>query len=229
MTGSLIVRPLTQDGLFGYDQFGQLMLGRHDGYGMVFTFAADVREATCAICSHGWESTGPSIYDQEHWHLIDQRVHRSCLARHLGFRERNDVSGALCAARVRFEKLVAEPNGYYGDNDEWGKHMLWYHADLIEHPYRIRVGHRKRVWEIVLMPHGRVQAVERLADPAKKAIIPFHEEVKIEFEPEGKEGITQSIGERQVLLHAYGTAKMTEYIARLAKVGGLSKPLPEGF
>lgn len=205
---SLIVSPLTEDCLFGYDRFGQLMLGRHDEGGSIFTFAADVRHKTCALCGHGWQPTGPSIGDQARWSLIDDYVHQSCLARHCGFVERQDVLDAICGARIRVEKIVPVANGYYGEKDSWGKHMPWYHADMTEHPYRLRIGHRKRVWEIVLTATG-------------DSPLPFYVEARAEFEPEHARGITQDIDGRQILLHAYGTAKMAEYVGRLAKVGSL--------
>lgn len=224
---TIIVRPLTDDGLFGFDQFDQFMLGTKDvDGGMRFHFVADVRQKVCAICTRGWEPTGPSIGDQARWGLIDEYVHQSCLARHLGFVQRADVFQAVCDAGIRFEKLIPIPNGYWGPEDAWGKHMPWYQADLIDHPYQLRIGHRKRVWEIVLLPYGRAQASKRLSGP--EATVSFYAEAKAEFGPEEKEGITQTIDKRQVLLHAYGTAKMAEYVSRLAKVGNLNKKLNLG-
>ena len=106
MQDSMIVRPLTDDNLFGYDSFGQFMLVEKDGQFTRCTLVADVRRKTCLICNHGWEPNGPSIADQYHWDLINDHVHLSCFVRHLGLIDRSKVFDAICNAGIRFSGLL---------------------------------------------------------------------------------------------------------------------------
>lgn len=211
----MIKRPLTDDGLFGYDEFDQLTLctiepDRPDR--RCYEHVADVRRSTCKICNHGWQPTGPSIGDQYRWDLLGDQVyvHLTCFVRHLGLVDRSDVRRAICDARIRFRGLVEEPNGYWGQTDVWGRERPWYSAELIDHPYRFLIGSRKRVWSIELQPQGGIKCG-------------WWEAAKAEFKDED---VTKEFGEGGILLHAWTDAKLADYIKRLAKVGDLAKELP---
>lgn len=200
----MIVRTITEDGLVGFDQFDQLTLCSIDerrGW-TSYTHIADVRGKTCAICNRGWEPTGPSLSDQYLWSLLDEHVHLSCLARHLSLIERDAVFWAICDARIRFKRLYVDPNGYYLQEDPWGKYRPWYRAELLDHPYSLLVGMRKRVWSIEL----RGECL-------------WYEAASKEFE---SENVTKEFSKTGVLLHAWGNENLREYIKRLAKVGGLA-------
>jgi hypothetical protein len=203
-----IVRPITDDGLVGYDKFDQLTLCSPEGKWKSYTFIADVRSKTCAICNHGWEPTGPSMADQYRWALLEEHVHLSCFVRHLGLIDRSEVYGAICDARIRFKGLVVEPNGYWRGDDPWGKYRPWYSAELLDQPYKLLIGMRKRVWSIELIAQGGTKCG-------------WFEAASKEFEGEN---VTKEFGESRILLHAWGSEKMREYIKRLVKVGDLTKP-----
>lgn len=73
---------------------------------------------------HAWLGTNGAINRRpDALGLIDEYVHQSCLARHLGFVQRADVFRAICDTGIRFEKLIPISNGYWGPEDAWGKHM----------------------------------------------------------------------------------------------------------
>ena len=57
-----IVKPLTDDGLVGYDQFGQFMCGTPEGHGRVsYSPVSDVRGRLCVICCQGWHLSAESM------------------------------------------------------------------------------------------------------------------------------------------------------------------------
>lgn len=196
MSKSNIVRPVTADGMVGYDGFGQFVLTMLTKHGRVTTHIADVREKTCAICTYGWAPTGLAMEDQHRWGLIDDFVHRSCLVRHMGFVERAEISDAIYAARIRHHGLRVRENGY--SCDEWAR--PWYYAELIDFPVRLDIGWRKRVISIELRPQGGTElewwsaAQDVFAD----------------------ESSTKDFGADLVLLHAWGYEKAKDYLKRLA-------------
>lgn len=226
-----VVKPLTEDGLFGFDAFDQLTVceveKRSNGPRVTSWHIADVRKKTCMICNHGWEPTGPALADQIFWDLTKEFVHSTCLSRHCGLIERQDVRNAIVQARIRFNGLVPVPNGYDSSSSR-----PWYRADLLDYPYRLLIGWRKRVWEIALLPrpcaasspdYERSLAVERLADqPPMKLSIPWWGQAKMEFDAEN---VTKEFGEPQILLHAWSDDALRDYIRRLAEVGGLAKEI----
>lgn len=233
-TESPIVTPLSEDKLFGLDSMGYLTVAKieRDGTRITSWRVADVRGKTCFICNHGWELTGPSVGDQALWDLIKEHVHASCLARHYALIERQDVREAFIVARIRFNGLVVEPNGYSGDPNR-----PWYHTDLLDHPVRIRVGWRKRVWEICVtgLPcaasapeYERFVAAERLSEPkhwrAQRAFpLPWSEGVAKEFTAEDAKGITTDFSADQIIIHAWSNDALKDYLKRIAKIGGLAK------
>ena len=202
----IIVRPVTDDGMVGYDEFGQFVWSRPDRQWIVSSFIWDVREHTCAICARGWEPTGPSMGDQAPWHMLGEGlaayVHETCLERHTGLVERAEFYRAIVAARLRFRGLAPIANGYAPDA------RPWYRAELTDHPVRLVLGCRKRV-----------DHVEAIAEGGTK--LAWWREAEAAF---AAEDVTKAFSERSVLLHAWTAEKTREYIATLAKVGGLSVP-----
>lgn len=106
----MIERFETKDGRVGYDKFNQLVLATREDDTVCYRFIRDVREWTCALCLHGWEPNGASMGDQEHWYLINAIVHQTCLTRHHGFIERQQIRSALVESKLRLgEALPNEP------------------------------------------------------------------------------------------------------------------------
>lgn len=199
-----IKRPVTEDGLVGYDEFDQFMVTCIERGHETSTHIHDVREQICQICNHGWEPNGPSMRDQFRWQLLEAFVHESCLARHQGLVERQDFYSALCNAPVRFRGLVAIPNQYWGPADVWGKNKPWYRAELIDFPVRFVLGRRKRVDSIELIPEGGTKLLG-------------WESAKIAFDDQN---VTKEFSEDRILLHAYGD-DAKDYIKKLAEACGL--------
>lgn len=197
-----IKRPISPDGLVGYDQFDQLAVTRMDGEFESSHFIADVREKICPLCLRGWELSGPGMDDQMHWQLIDGHVHESCYVRHVGFIERSEFWGAICDARVRFKGFTAIENGY------WPKAYRisgkpWYRAELTEHPAAFILGSRKRVDHIEVVPtEGELR---------------WHREAEKFF---AGTDVTKHFRPDSVLLHAWTTEKMREYIKQLSQIAG---------
>lgn len=202
---SLIVRPITKDGLVGYDEFDQFMICEPDGDARKYWHGWDVRALTCAICARGWEPTGPSIADQVRWDLLDAQVHRSCLERHAGLVERAEYRAALVQARVRF-RLRPVPNAYWSDP----KAKPWYHAELIDHPVRFVLGARKRVDHVEVVAEGGTE-------------LAWFERAREAF---AAEDVTKWFGPAGVGLHAWSRTKMEDYVRRLVELGDLAKPRP---
>lgn len=201
-----IVRPLTADGLVGLDEFGQTVLKTIEGDHETYMFVADVRDLTCPMCERGWEPTGPAIGDQTRWQVLGDgvHVHLSCLARFSGFQQREEVWSAICAARLRFRGLKAIPNGYWRSTDPWGRWQPWYSAELLEHPLTLTIGMRKRVWSIELRALGSHE-------------ISSHAEARAAF---ADEDVTKGFGPQSLHVHAWGDAKMREYVGKLATLLG---------
>jgi len=199
-----IVRPITPDGLVGYDQFGQLIAKRAGPRVTSLHMIADVRRLTCAICERGWEPSAESMLNQVPWHAVNNDiVHETCLVRHCALVERTEFRYALIDARVRFRRLEPEPNRYYPEGDPWAK-KPWYSAELTEHPARFFIGWRKRVVHVELQAEGGVPF-----DWWERAEQAFAEE-----------SVTKAFGEERVFLHAYGMNRVREYAARLTEIAG---------
>jgi hypothetical protein len=203
MGEKLIVRPITDDGMVGYDQFGQLMLTKLEDGRQVSWGIADVRRKTCVICNHGWLPNAESMADQRRWDLVGDHVHGTCLARHVGLVERSEFFEAIVAARISFRGLVPEPNRY------WNRPSArpWYHAELIDHPARIVIGSRKRVFHVELVAEGGVPF--DWWEAAKDDLAAFD--------------VTKEFSATSVMLHAWGNEQLRLFISRLAKVSGFAK------
>lgn len=201
---SFIAKPVTPDGLTGFDSLGQFWVGRREDHGVVHSPGADLRGARCAICLGLWEATSESLGDQIRWSLTNEYVHHSCLARHAGFIERRTALNALLKARVRFRGLTPIPNGYFRETDRWGKWTPWYQTELIEHPYVFTIGHRKRVWEVRLVPGS--------------GTIPWWEAAKELFL---SEDVTKKFSDKEILVHAWGDERLDAYVGKIALAGRL--------
>jgi hypothetical protein len=199
-----IVRPITDDGLVGYDQFNQLTLCAYrDADSMVFKFIHDVRREKCIICDRGWEATGPSMGDQLYWDLTKSHVHRSCSIRHEGLCERQQIWSAIVGAKIRFGGLLPISNGYWPHSDPWSA-KPWYEAELLDFPVRFVVGARKRVLNIEVHAQGGTK-------------LDWWERAEEMFKDED---VTKEFSSRMVLIHAWGTEKMRQYVKQIADLAG---------
>jgi len=199
----LIVRPITDDGLVGYDQFGQLAVTKVEGDSQTSWFIADVRDKTCIICNHGWKPNATSMADQFRWDLVDGFVHNSCLERHSGLVEWAEFRNALVAAGVRFNGLRPVENGYWGPSSK----RPWYVAELLDFPVAFKLGARKRVYHVEVVAQGGTS-------------LSFHAEAEEAFK---SEDVTKHFTPSSVLLHAWGFEKMRDYVKRLVEIGKLRK------
>lgn len=201
MTDKMIVRPITPDGMVGYDQFNQLVLGYAERSHMTYIFIRDLRRNICTICNRGWEATAASLKDQAHWAMLDDYVHASCLERYSGLQERTLFHGALCGT-VRFEKMLPIKNGYWSESVK-----PWYEIELLDHPARFVLGRRKSVDVVELQPTKWPFSAEEIA------------RAEIEFQAEN---VTKHFQAESVLLHAHTNEKVREYVERVATVMGVA-------
>lgn len=193
-----IIRPVTPDGMCGYDDRSQFILSWKDGDTTTSTFGSNTLRDTCAICLRGWEATSASLRDQTRWPLIDAYVHETCLVRHHGFIERSMFSRAISKARLAHGGLRAVDNQYWGNRDPWGK-KPWYEADLNEYAATVVLGWRKNVAH-----------VEVRVWPGSSANV---EHVQKLFEGED---VTKDFSVGSAWIHAWGDAKVEEYLVRFA-------------
>lgn len=224
-----IVKPLTQDGMVGWDQFGQFWIWKAEGADRVGSIYHDVREKVCCICRHGWEVTAESLVDQ---YFMDNRAefaHKSCFIRFLSLQEFDFWVNALVEAKFMFgptdnprcigeaAALEAIPNEYFGQKDPWGAGQPWYRARLLKRVDKekslngplgrtLKLGQRKRVY-VLEIEKGPAQYDEKLA--------------KELFE---KEGVTKEIGRDGMMIHAWGRDKAREYLKHFAKILNVKSP-----
>ena len=224
-----IKRPVTDDGMVGFDECGNFMASWIDRIGYtVSTPVCDVREMTCIICNRGWEPNADSMLDQQHWDLLDVStmgrseergvlerkvrqagmVHATCLSRHFGLVERERFYWALVDARVRFCGLKPIANGYWSTpeprrGDAQGL-KPWYQAELLDHPAMFVLGRRKRVDHIEVVPQGGTK-------------LAWHAEAERAF---AAEDVTKHFGESSVLIHAHTREASLSYVKRLVELGG---------
>jgi len=198
-----IKRPLTNDGLVGYDSCGNFIATKREGDRETSWGIADVRGMICSICNHGWEPTGPSMADQFRWDLVEGYAHESCFSRFCGLNERREFYGALVSAGVRFRGLRPIENEYWPPSYESAK-KPWYTAELIDHPAMFKLGARKRVDHVEVIAQGGTTFV--WAGDAEKAF--------------AAENVTKHFTPTSVLLHAYTLEKMREYVRQLVQIAG---------
>lgn len=213
-----IIRPITDDGTVGYDQFNQLLAKtpRENG-GVVDSLIQDVRGKTCEICLRGWEPTAKSMIDQHFWREFDSYVHVTCYIRHVALCERSGFYWFLVNARIPFRNFRQIDGRYWRKDDAW--YRPWYAADLCDskaeeavarlsgNTVRIEIGWRKRVIAIELIAGGSTHF--DWCDAAEKDFT--------------TETVTKDFSPTRILLHAHGSDKAREYIKRLARVGKLAR------
>lgn len=210
-----IKRPITDDGLVGFDQFDQLNFATldKDGDYITYTIIADVRRMTCEICGRGWEPTGPSMGDQMFWQIVNGYVHDTCWARYRGLIEREDFYWAICNASIAFRALVPIPNQYWPDTYSSSK-KPWYEAELVHYPAKLILGWRKRVAHIEIVAQGGTK-FEWATFPSVLTTSPAEDAFK-------EENVTKHFHPDSVLLHAWTREKVREYIKKLAEISGFN-------
>lgn len=234
-----ITRPITPDGLVGFDDERHgVWVGTVDWAGELrFALHRDVRGHICEICNHAWTMTADAFADQTVWHLTDRTVHKTCLIRHCGFVEREELGNAIVSARIPHIGLKPISNGYYAEGydvrrDPWAaKPWYWtrvitdFDNDAIDRDATSRVealerlGYKPDLISIVVGWRKRVIALE-LSGQGNQTL-PWWEEARRAFEPED---VTKSFSEKSVELHCYGYAKLRDYLDRIATIGNLRRP-----
>jgi hypothetical protein len=202
-----IVKPITPDGLCGYDANGKLWLYEARGDG-AFTgsMIQDPRGQKCPICLQGWVLTSGSMKDQTQWRVGGslEFVHQTCSIRYNGLVERDMWFDALCDAGIRFRGIANIENRYWSE-PPWSSRP-WYRVSLMN-GRTLRLGYRKRVYSLEIEPGG-----DRPYDVAKARELFTNEDVTKEINDEG------------LLIHAYGDIKAREYIKVFAQI--LPAPTP---
>jgi hypothetical protein len=201
-----IVRRVIDDGLCGFDSYGQIWcwtLDPRDPESRRGTIVHDVRGKLCAICNHPWSlETSSAFGDQFFWDLVKAPVHRGCFARHLGLNDRREFTDALVHAKFRFAGLIPIANGYWPRAD-WMAARPWYRAEHLDRAVALEIGWRKRVIEIRAVPtDGK----------------PFSWVATAETLFAG-EDVTKGFAPLEVFLHAWGIAKARAYLEQLAQIG----------
>jgi len=220
-----IVKPLTHDGLVGWDNFGQLWLWKVEGEGRSGTIIADVRGKICPVCKQGWKETAESLGDQYHWMNRAEWAHVTCYIRYLALTEYSFWVESLVEARFIFGKednprstahlgpaLESLPNGYWGEKDPWGAGRPWYRARLLKKlpngdntalGRTLRLGSRKRVYHLEI-ESGEGPYNEPLAHSLFKG-----------------EDVTKEIRSDGLKVHAWGDDKAKEYLRHFSEILGL--------
>lgn len=198
-----ILRPITEAGDIGYDQFDQLIVQRQQGEYRVQTISSDLREATCAICLRGWELNAEAWSDHIWNSTYEEHVHESCLVRYRARRDREIFFDHFYKARVRFEGMKPIPNGYH-TRGRWAERP-WYRVPLIEHPVDFLIGLRKRVVNIEV--HPREDATLDWWEVAQNAF--------------AGEDVTKGFSPTRIFVHAWNEEKEREYVRWLVKAGQL--------
>lgn len=198
-----IVRPVTDDGLVGYDEFGQFAVTKVMPDGAESSHhIADVRDMTCVMCGRGWEPTGPSMADQCSWQISSSLVHFSCLVRYEALRQRELFWSSLVGL-VRFDSLKAVGNRYWPVSDPYAQ-QPWYTVELVEHPAMFVFGSRNRVYHVEVVPQGGTR-------------LDWHQKAAEAFEGER---VTKEINSASVMLHAWSDEKLREYVRKICEVAG---------
>lgn len=208
-----IVKPLTPDGMCGWDAHGQLWIWKPEGKGKRGTIIGDPRGHKCRICLQGWTLTVESLEDQEYWDSHEEWVHLSCSVRYAALQERDMWYGALIEAGIRFHGFEEIPNEYCPNTPFYGRRP-WYRVALIDSRRTLKLGRRKRVYSMEIesaMPGAGLYSLEQAQELLKA------EDVTKEIRPDG------------LLIHAWGRDKAREYVKAFAKILDLGrKPQPAG-
>lgn len=201
-----IIKPLTPDGMCGWDEHNQLWLWEVDGIGKRGTIIGDPRGHKCPMCLQGWVLTVESLKDQNYNREFKEWWHYTCFIRYLTMKDRDLFFGALVDAKIRFSGLEEMPSQYWRNDPIWSKRN-WYFTKALDQPIEIIMGSRKRVYNIEFIP-------------TNEAPLKAWQEAAQEF---AKEEVTKEFGPKRVLLHAWGGQKLKDYLKRLSTVFGLDK------
>lgn len=224
-----IIRPLTKDGMVGWDQYDQLWLWRNEKHGgRSGSIIADVRGKLCPICKHGWEITAESLGDQEYMIGRAEWAHLSCFIRYQALQDFDFWRSSLIDAGFIFGQLdnpkyIGEggpslqeiPNEYWGPKDPWGAGQPWYRVRLLKkladgytntaHGRTLKLGLRKRVYVLEVEP-GEGPYDQALAEKL--------------FAPED---VTKEICGDRMMVHAWGQTKAQEYLRHFSEVLGVTE------
>lgn len=222
-----IVKPVTKDGMAGFDQFGQFYIKWQDREYTCGSIFHDVREKICCICNHGWEPTSASLRDQDFLDNRAEYAHKSCVIRYTALQEFDFWYRAILDAPFMFGPLnnpkhIAEggaalesiPNGYLPKGDPWGDGCPWYRVRLLKRVDEeksqngplgrtLKLGARKRVYHLEI-EDGPGEYDEKLAHELFADVI--------------KERITHDIGPKGMMVHAWGRDKAREYLKRFKEI-----------
>ena len=194
----LIVKPISPDGLVGFDEFNQLVRSWRDGNLTCSTFTPDLRDITCVLCGKDWELSGPGYANHYYHNARERSVHQSCFIRHLAFNEYLMWREALIDAKIRFEKMDEIPNEYGG---AWN--TPWYTIAPMECKQAIiKVGSRKRVYHVELI---------------LTSLVPYQEALSVL----DKEDVTKAQSSSSYMIHAWTEGKAKEYIKVFSRAMGL--------
>lgn len=166
--GNDIIRPISGDGLLGFDTYGQLWATWYPDGGDTkhATIVPDMRGKTCAICGKGWLVEAEEFLNQIHLDTIEDFAHKTCFVGHQMLTEATMWYGMLCA-RISQECKIPWtwkkiPNEYRG---AWN--TPWYLIEFKGYVPKLKLGSRKRVWHMSLHDVTRQQKekLEELFQP----------------------------------------------------------------
>jgi hypothetical protein len=232
-----ILRPVTVDGMAGFDQFNQFYIKWKEGdstYGSTFH---DVREKICCICSHGWELTAKSLKDQTFVDHRAEHAHLTCSIRYEALQEydfwyRSLIDVGFMFGPIDNNRYIAEggaaiesiPNGYWPKGDLWGQLKPWYRVRLLKRlpaekqtaderncavGRTLKLGARKSVYHMEIEP-GPGDYDYKLA-----------QELLGNEKVYGNVAVTMAIRADGAMIHAHGKEKAKEYLAKFKKILGV--------
>ena len=233
-----ILRPVTPDGLIGFDEFGQLQAKKVEAKYTTSWRIWDVREKTCVICNHGWELNHKSFKDQYYWHSREEVVHNSCYERYLTLSEWEQVYFNVCHFNLAFPDGLKEVKNQYGG--AWN--LPWYRFSWKDAPtFTIVIGRRKRVWHmeikastqgVVGMPELDFRMAEKrfseedITKASTQGVVGMPElDFRMAEKCFSEEDITKEFGPASVLVHAWTDEKMLAYLKKFVRILGLEKPV----
>lgn len=203
-----IVKHLTPDGMCGWDDRGQLWLWEaEEGGGKCGRIIGDPRGQKCRLCQQGWILTCESLKDQRYDQDNKEWWHYSCYVRYLATKDRDLFCGALVGAHIRFGGFKEIPSGYWRQDPLWSKRS-WYIAQASDQPVQITLGSRKRVYNIEFEP-----------TPGTGELL-YWKAAEKEFE---LEKVTKEFSPTRVLLHAWGSDQVKDFLKRLSQAFGLDQ------
>ena len=202
-----IVKPLTPDGMVGFDVQGQLWHWEvEEGGGKVGRIIGDPRGHKCPMCLQGWVLTAESLKDQRYERSYEEWWHYTCLIRHMAMKDRDLFHNALVAANICFDVLKQVPSRYWGNDPIWSKRN-WCVTKALDQPIEIILGSRKRVYNIEFVT-------------TDEAPLKAWQEAAQEF---AKEEVTKAFIPKKIMLHAWGDEQLKNYLKRLSTVFGLNE------